>query len=170
MMTPSEPKAGEASIFGISRWRNASNWRMRSLSGLQFASPSSQPFGRTRLKFGTSPAARVFVEDVHRPVALVARIDVVVEALLRLRRLRPDTADTLDVVVVDRRVPGGVEAGQRAGPLRRTASARARIAPRRATLEPRLPREIPDVELVVEVVHVLMARGAIILLLAAVEL
>ena len=170
MMTPSEPKAGEASIFGISRCEERVELADAVVDRLAVRLAVLAAVGKDQIEVRHVAGREGVVEDVHRPVGLVARIDVVVEALLRLRRLRPDTADALDVVVVDRRVPGRVEAGQGAGALRRAASARAGVAPRRAALEPRLPREVPDVELVVDVVYVLMARGAIVLLLAAVEL
>src|SRR5215471_2084986 len=58
MMTPLPPKAGEASILGISWARKSSNWVERLLTGLQLASPSSQPFGITMLKLATWPVAR----------------------------------------------------------------------------------------------------------------
>src|SRR5215510_8510206 len=58
MMTPVLPKAGEDWIFGTSLARKLSNCVYRWLTGLQFASPSSQPFGITMLKRATLPAAR----------------------------------------------------------------------------------------------------------------
>ena len=58
MITPFEPKAGDASISGTSWARKSSNWVYRLLTGLQFASPSSQPFGITVLKSATLPVAR----------------------------------------------------------------------------------------------------------------
>src|SRR5690348_17949189 len=58
MMTPLVPNAGEDSILGTSRARKLSNWVYLLLTGLQFASPSSHPFGITVLKVATSPLAR----------------------------------------------------------------------------------------------------------------
>src|SRR5260370_21770694 len=57
MMTPLLPNAGEASILGTSAARKSSNWVYRLLTGLQFASPSSHPFGMTMLKRATGPVA-----------------------------------------------------------------------------------------------------------------
>src|SRR5258708_39421231 len=58
MMTPFVPNAGDASIFGTSWLRKLSNCVYRLLTGLQFASPSSQPFGMIMLNLATWPAAR----------------------------------------------------------------------------------------------------------------
>src|SRR5215469_16139099 len=58
MMTPLSPNAGEASIFGTSCARKLSNWVYRLFTGLQAASPSSQPLGMIMLKLGTSPVLR----------------------------------------------------------------------------------------------------------------
>src|SRR5215813_3227493 len=58
MMTPFDPNAGEASIFGTSVRRKLSNCVYRLLTGLQFASPSSQPFGMIVLNLATLPVAR----------------------------------------------------------------------------------------------------------------
>src|SRR5215831_4728901 len=58
MITPLLPNAGEASILGTSWARKSSNWVYRWLTGLQLASPSSQPFGITMLKLATWPVAR----------------------------------------------------------------------------------------------------------------
>src|SRR5260370_41673591 len=58
MMTPFVPNAGDASIFGTSWLRKLSNCMYRLLTGLQFASPSSQPFGMIMLNLATWPAAR----------------------------------------------------------------------------------------------------------------
>src|SRR5260221_9900336 len=58
MMTPLVPNAGDASIFGTSALRNLSNWVSRLLSGLQVASPSSQPLGMIVLNLATRPVAR----------------------------------------------------------------------------------------------------------------
>src|SRR6266567_6877844 len=58
MMTPLLPKAGDASIFGTSARRKLSNCVYRLLTGLQFASPSSQPFGITVLNLAIWPLAR----------------------------------------------------------------------------------------------------------------
>src|SRR5260221_14733350 len=58
MMTPFVPNAGDASIFGTSWLRKLSNCVYRLLTGLQLASPSSQPFGMIMLNLATWPAAR----------------------------------------------------------------------------------------------------------------
>src|SRR5260221_13236535 len=58
MMTPLVPNAGDASIFGTSALRKLSNWVYRLLTGLQFASPSSQPLGMIVLNLATRPVAR----------------------------------------------------------------------------------------------------------------
>src|SRR5260370_22387435 len=58
MMTPFVPNAGDASIFGTSWLRKLSNCVYRLLTGLQFASPSLQPFGMIMLNLATWPAAR----------------------------------------------------------------------------------------------------------------
>src|SRR5215470_13182897 len=58
MMTPLVPNAGEDSILGTSRARKLSNCVYRLLTGLQFASPSSHPFGITVLKRAMCPLAR----------------------------------------------------------------------------------------------------------------
>src|SRR5258708_33023036 len=58
MMTPFVPNAGDASIFGTSWLRKLSNCVYRLLTGLQFASPSLQPFGMIMLNLATRPVAR----------------------------------------------------------------------------------------------------------------
>src|SRR5258708_28220806 len=58
MMTPLVPNAGDASICGTSALRKLSNWVYRLLTGLQFASPSSQPLGMIVLNLATRPVAR----------------------------------------------------------------------------------------------------------------
>src|SRR5215469_10408041 len=58
MMTPLLPYAGEASIRGTSAARKLSNWVYRLWTGLQFASPSWQPFGMIMLNLATWPVAR----------------------------------------------------------------------------------------------------------------
>ena len=63
MMTPLPPNVGEASICGTSRARKLSNWVYRLFTGLQIASPSSQPFGITMLKRATLRAARAMLKS-----------------------------------------------------------------------------------------------------------
>src|SRR5258707_15591845 len=58
MMTPLVPNAGDASIFGTSWLRKLSNCVYRLLTGLQLASPSSQPLGMIVLNLATRPVAR----------------------------------------------------------------------------------------------------------------
>src|SRR5258708_29920426 len=58
MMTPFVPNAGDASIFGSSWLRKLSNCVYRLLTGLQLASPSSQPLGMIVLNLATRPVAR----------------------------------------------------------------------------------------------------------------
>src|SRR5258708_10919549 len=58
MMTPLVPNAGDASICGSSWLRKLSNCVYRLLTGLQLASPSSQPLGMIVLNLATRPVAR----------------------------------------------------------------------------------------------------------------
>src|SRR5258708_27290653 len=72
MMTPLVPNAGDASIFGTSALRKLSNWVYRLLTGLQFASPSSQPLGMIVLNLATRPVARSALNVDMPPVGLPA--------------------------------------------------------------------------------------------------
>src|SRR5258707_2706402 len=58
MMTRLYQNACDASIFVTSALRKLSNWVYRLLTGLQFASPSSQPLGMIVLNLATRPVAR----------------------------------------------------------------------------------------------------------------
>src|SRR5205085_11141439 len=106
------------------------------------------------------------VEDAHRP----AGVDDVLQALLRLVRLRPDAALSLDVVVEDRGVAGREEAGERTRSLRRAGAPGAGVAAGRPALQPGLPGVARDVELMEHVLDVLMALDPVVLLLALREL
>src|SRR5262245_20429470 len=99
-----------------------------------------------------------------------ARRDVVGQAFPGAPGGGPDPAGPFDVVEQDRWVPGGVEPGQRAGFVAGAAAAGPGVALGGSRFQPHLPGQPGQVQLVEQVVYVLVAGNAAVVLLAPGEL